>query len=111
MYADCRDIVMRIADKDGYVMVTWANDHYYDFVRNWVEHIESLGISAFMVGAMDNRILGQLLLAGIPCFAMQSGLTHEDFGWGSKNFHAMVRGRPVPQASLRNGISQLQLFW
>jgi arabinosyltransferase len=81
----------KIADKDHYIMVTWANNHYYNFVQNWVEHVEELGISAFVVGAMDNLILGRLVRAGIPCFAMQSGLTDKDFGWGSKNFHAMVR--------------------
>jgi arabinosyltransferase len=81
----------KLADKDSYIMVTWANDYYFDFVQNWVEHVEELGISAYVVGAMDNKILRKLVLAGIPCFAMQSGLTARDFGWGSKNFHAMVR--------------------
>jgi arabinosyltransferase len=86
----CRDVMHKVADKDGYIMVTWANNHYYDFVKNWVGHVESLGISAFAVGAMDNLILGQLLRDGIPCFSMQSGLTHKDYGWGSKSFHQMV---------------------
>jgi arabinosyltransferase len=81
----------KIADMDRYIMVTWANNHYYDFVQNWVEHLEELAISAFVVGAMDNQILGRLVREGLPCFAMQSGLTHKDFGWGSKSFHAMVR--------------------
>lgn len=89
-----------IADRDGYIMVTWANDHYFDFVRNWVEHVEALGVSAFVVGAMDNQILGKLLRAGMPCFAMQSGLTHEDFGWGSKNFHKMVLAARAPASVL-----------
>lgn len=80
----------QIADKDGYIMVTWANDHYFDFVSNWVRYVEDLGISSYAVGAMDNLILARLIRAGIPCFAMQSGLTPEDFGWGSKQFHAMV---------------------
>ena len=80
-----------IADKDGYIMVTWANNHYFNFVKNWVEHVEELGIQSYVVGAMDQEILEQLVAAGIPCFAMQSGLTSKDFGWGSKNFHIMVR--------------------
>lgn len=83
----------QIADHDGYIMVTWANDHYFDFVSNWVQNIEELGISAFVVGAMDKLILGRLVRAGIPCFAMQSGLSPQDFGWGSDQFHAMVRPR------------------
>lgn len=85
----------QIADKEGYVMVTWANDHYFDFVFNWVQHVEELGISSFVVGAMDRLILGRLVRAGIPCFAMQSGLTPEDFGWGSPQFHAMVCTQPI----------------
>ena len=28
---------------------------------------------------------------GIPAFAMQSGLSKDDFGWGSATFHKMVR--------------------
>ena len=31
-----------------------------------------------------------LALAGVHTFSMNSGLTTEDFGWGSKNFHKMV---------------------
>lgn len=25
-------------------MVTWANDHYYDFVMNWVTHLKKLNV-------------------------------------------------------------------
>ena len=81
----------KVADKDGYIMVTWANNHYYDFVKNWVAHVEGLGITSFVIGAMDNIILAQLLKDGIPCFSMQSGLTANDYGWGSPSFHKMVR--------------------
>lgn len=80
----------KIADADGFIMVTWANAHYFDFVNNWVEHVEALGISSFVVGAMDLKILRRLLQAGIPTFNMQSNLTDKDYGWGSKTFHAMV---------------------
>ncbi len=31
-----------------------------------------------------------LAVAGVHTFSMNSGLTTEDFGWGSKNFHKMV---------------------
>ncbi len=36
-----------------------------------------------------------LAKAGVPTFSMNSGLTTEDFGWGSKNFHKMVRAKVV----------------
>eukprot|EP00892_Ulva_mutabilis_P011070 jgi/Ulvmu1/8335/UM042_0041.1 len=90
-YLLSRDSMHELADQDGYIMVTWANNHYFEFVSNWVQHVEELGISAFVVGAMDKLILGRLLRAGIPCFAMQSGLSPDDFGWGSAQFHAMGR--------------------
>ena len=32
-----------------------------------------------------------LVEKGIPAFAMQSGLSTDDFGWGSATFHKMVR--------------------
>lgn len=41
---------------------------------------------------MDDKLLEKLALAGVNTFSMNSGLTTEDFGWGSKNFHKMVRG-------------------
>ena len=84
-------------------MVTWANDHYYDFVMNWVTHLKKLNVSTpaptgtqsssqrrslsrtgqvtnYMVGAMDDKLLHKLLGMGIPTFAMRSGLTEKDFG-------------------------------
>ena len=51
-----RELVKSVAP-EGPVMVTWANLHYLDFVLNWVEHVRSCGIKAFLVGAMDDRIL------------------------------------------------------
>ncbi|KAL0034633.1 hypothetical protein WJX77_000275 [Trebouxia sp. C0004] len=53
---------------EGTVMVTWANFHYLDFTLNWVQHVQAANISAYL-----------------------SGLSIEDFGWGSKQFHKMGR--------------------
>ena len=52
------------------------------------------------VGAMDDKLLEKLALAGVNTFSMNSGLTTEDFGWGSKNFHKMVRVTRLWQAAL-----------
>ena len=38
-------------------MVTWANFHYQDFVMNWVEHVQNVGVTAYLVGAMDDKLL------------------------------------------------------
>ena len=77
--------------EDNVVMVTWANHHYHDFVRNWVRNVRNCGVRNFMVGAMDNELLEKLIEDEVPTFAMQSGLTTEDFGWGTENFHKMGR--------------------
>lgn len=83
--------VGQYADGQKRIMVTWANRHYMDFVLNWVEHVRTAGIANYIVGAMDDSLLRELVARGIPCFAMSSGLTENDFGWGTKNFHKMGR--------------------
>ena len=83
-------MVQRVAP-GGTVMVTWANFHYLDFTMNWVQHVQAANISAYLVGAMDNELLQTLVQRNISCFAMESGLSTGDFGWGSKQFHKMVR--------------------
>lgn len=40
---------------------------------------------------MDDKLLEHLLEKGVPTFSMSSGLTLDDFGWGSPTFHKMVR--------------------
>lgn len=30
-------------------MVTWANWHYVDFVRNWVDHVRAANVTSFLV--------------------------------------------------------------
>ena len=77
--------------EDNVIMVTWANHHYHDFVRNWVLNVRKCKVSNFMVGAMDNELLEKLIEDEVPTFAMQSGMTTKDFGWGTENFHKMGR--------------------
>ena len=73
------------------VIVTWANLHYLDFVLNWYYHLTSTCATNVLVGAMDDELYDELAARGITAFSMQSGLTTEDFGWGSSNFHKMGR--------------------
>jgi hypothetical protein len=47
-----RELAHRHA-RDGIIIVTWANFHFFDFVLNWVHHMELHGITNYMVGAMD----------------------------------------------------------
>ncbi|KAL6771852.1 AXT2 [Auxenochlorella protothecoides x Auxenochlorella symbiontica] len=85
-----RELIEPLA-QDKYIMVTWANWHYRDFVGNWVYHLKKTGCSAFVVGAMDDKLLAWLQENGIPTFLMNSGLPTSDFGWGSKSFFKMGR--------------------
>jgi arabinosyltransferase len=43
--------------QDGYIMVTWANEHYLDFARTWVASMRRVGITGYIVGAMDDDML------------------------------------------------------
>ncbi len=52
----CREMVQRIA-QEGYLVVTWANWHYQDFVRTWIQHVMNVGITGYIVGAMDEHLL------------------------------------------------------
>jgi hypothetical protein len=40
---------------------------------------------------MDDKLLEFLQAENVPTFSMSSGLTLDDFGWGSPTFHKMVR--------------------
>lgn len=71
MYCGGRALVQSIAPV-GPVMVTWANFHYLDFVLNWVEHVKTCGIKAFLVGAMDDRILQ----VRTPVYSCRPGVSH-----------------------------------
>lgn len=60
-------------------------------VLNWVEHLDAVGVKEYVVGAMDTDLLSELVARGINCFSMDTGLTKNDFGWGSASFHRMGR--------------------
>ncbi|GLI67694.1 hypothetical protein VaNZ11_011960 [Volvox africanus] len=89
-YKPTREMVQRIA-QNGYLVVTWANYHYFDFVRTWVDHVVSVGVTGYIVGAMDDHLLREMIALKYNCFSMKSGLTLGDFGWGSPTFAKMGR--------------------
>ena len=45
------------SEKDGVLILTWANHEYLDFVLNWLSHMERIKVTAYLVGAMDNNLL------------------------------------------------------
>ena len=54
-----------------------------------VRHLIALGQPHYVVGALDMPALEALLARGIPAFYIDSGLTTEDYGWGTPNFRKM----------------------
>ncbi|KAK3248186.1 hypothetical protein CYMTET_42340 [Cymbomonas tetramitiformis] len=83
---------------DNAVIVTWANNHYYDFAKNFAAHMRDLGITNFLIGAMDKQLLQRLEADGVPTWLMGSKGMDErtvqrDFGWGTHNFHKMGRDK------------------
>lgn len=44
-------------DDHNTIMVTWANHHYLDFVLTWVEHVKSIGVTTYLVGAFLQILL------------------------------------------------------
>jgi len=74
-------------------MITWANHHYLDFAKSWVHHVKKAGVTGYMVGAMDDEMLRKLYDADIQTWRMDTGISKEDLGWGSPNFHKMGRAK------------------
>ncbi|GAX79191.1 hypothetical protein CEUSTIGMA_g6631.t1 [Chlamydomonas eustigma] len=89
-YKPTKEMVQSI-QQDGFLVVTWANWHYQDFVMTWVAHVQKVGITGYIVGAMDDQLLEALVSRKMNTFSMKSGLTLGDFGWGSKTFAKMGR--------------------
>ncbi|PNW80858.1 hypothetical protein CHLRE_07g332500v5 [Chlamydomonas reinhardtii] len=77
--------------QDGLIMITWANHHYLDFAKTWVHNLQKSGVKGYMVGAMDDDMLKELVDLDIPAWRMNTGITKKDLGWGSTNFHLMGR--------------------
>lgn len=45
-FLTCREAVAPLArSQQGYLFVTWANDHYWDFVQTWMYHVRRNNIT------------------------------------------------------------------
>ncbi|KXZ43660.1 hypothetical protein GPECTOR_83g272 [Gonium pectorale] len=75
----------------GLIMITWANHHYLDFAKSWVYNLKKCGVTGYMVGAMDDDMLRDLVELNFNTWRMNTGITKRDLGWGSQNFHLMGR--------------------
>ncbi|RZB60543.1 Arabinosyltransferase isoform B [Glycine soja] len=81
--------------KDNAVIVTFGNYAFMDFILTWVKQLRDLGVSNFLVGAMDTKLVEALYWKGIPVFDMGSHMSTVDVGWGSPTFHKMGREKVI----------------
>ncbi|EPS68350.1 hypothetical protein M569_06419, partial [Genlisea aurea] len=85
-----RELVAERAE-DNVVVITFGNFAFVDFMVNWAEHLMRLGVTNFLVGAMDAKALEALYRRGVPVFDMNCNTSSEDVGWGSARFHMIGR--------------------
>ena len=69
--------------------MTYVNANRLDFVYTFVKHLIALGQRHYLIGALDEKALRGLQARGIPCFFMDSGLTTNDYGWGTYAFRQL----------------------
>ncbi|KAK7360441.1 hypothetical protein VNO77_02434 [Canavalia gladiata] len=81
--------------KDNVVIVTFGNYAFMDFILTWVKQLTDLGLSNFLIGAMDTKLLEALYWKGVPVFDMGSHMSTVDVGWGSPTFHKMGREKVI----------------
>lgn len=84
-----KQFVTEHASPQNFIIATYVNFKRLDFAFTMVKHLIALGQPHYIVGAMDMPALEGLLSHGIPAFYINSGLTTEDYGWGTPNFRKM----------------------
>lgn len=84
-----RALVDKHKSEKNFIVATYINFKRLDFAYTLVRHLVAVGQPHYVVGAMDLPALEGLLGRGIPAFYINSGLTTEDYGWGTPNFRKM----------------------
>ena len=83
------ELVRSRCNTHNIILVTFVNSKRADYGYTWAAHVRRLGLSNYLVGAMDSEALRKLVAREIPAFDMESGLTTADYGWGTKNFRQL----------------------
>ena len=83
------ELAKRHASKDNMLIATYVNYNRLDFAYTFVKHLVALGNPHFLVGALDEKALRGLQSNGIPSFLIDSGLTTNDYGWGTYAFRQL----------------------
>ena len=98
------ELIRSRCNKDNVILVTFVNSKRADYGYTWAAHVKRLGLTNYLVGAMDTEALHKLKERDIPTFDMASGLTTADYGWGTKNFRQLgLRKTELIIALLRAG--------
>ena len=98
------ELIRSRCNKDNVILVTFVNSKRADYGYTWAAHVKRLGLTNYLVGAMDTEALHKLKEKDIPTFDMASGLTTADYGWGTKNFRQLgLRKTELIIALLRAG--------
>ena len=83
------ELAKRHASKDNMLIATYVNYNRLDFAYTFVKHLIALKNPHFLVGALDEKALRGLEGHGIPSFLIDSGLTTNDYGWGTYAFRQL----------------------
>ena len=83
------ELAKKHASKDNMLIATYVNYNRLDFAYTLVKHLLAMGNPHFLVGALDEKALRGLQSHGIPSFIINSGLTTNDYGWGTKAFRQL----------------------
>ena len=79
------------------VVYTWTSFYMREFLLSFLVRLRTLGITSFVVGAMDPEITAYLrelaptLGMVIPVLTLDAGLSLGDYGWNSPAFKRMAK--------------------
>jgi len=84
-----RELAKKHASSDNMLIATYVNYNRLDFAYTFVKHLVALRNPHFLVGALDDKALRGLQGKGIQSFLIDSGLTTNDYGWGTYAFRQL----------------------
>jgi hypothetical protein len=77
------------ASEDNLLVATYVNFNRLDFAFTLVKHLIALNNPHYLIGALDEPALRGMQQKGVPTFFMDTGLTTNDYGWGTQNFRKL----------------------
>ena len=83
------ELARKHASPDNMLIATYVNYNRLDFAYTFVKHLIALNNPHFLVGALDEKALRGLQSHGIQSFMIDSGLTTNDYGWGTYAFRQL----------------------